>query len=198
MSLKTYIISPKTHERQPRVQNLILNRYRPLETAGSGGFGTVVAAWDTRIQRRVAIKCLRLEGYIAAANPAAVRDIPGLEEARTAALLSDASIVGVIDFEMCGPMAYLIMEYVDGATLTELLEHEGALSLGAATAVFEAVSHALQVAHENQVLHLDIKPDNVLINRQGQVKVADFGLAQAFARSGLRQGSGRHDRVHAA
>lgn len=172
------------------MQNLILNRYRPLNVAGSGGFATVVAAWDTLIQRRVAIKCLRLDGGGTASDPTALRDIPGLEEARTAAMLSDSSIVGVYDFQMQGPMAYLIMEYVDGITLTQLMRQEGALSLDVVTCVFAAVSHALDVAHDNQVLHLDIKPDNVIINRQGQVKVADFGLAQLSHGAGFGQAAG--------
>lgn len=161
------------------MQNLILNRYRPLEEAGAGGFATVLAAWDTRIQRRVAIKCLRLDGYASPADARSPREIPGLDEARTAAMLSDSHIVGVYDFDASGAQAYLIMEYMDGITLTELMREEGALSLDVATCVFEAVAGALETAHENQVLHLDIKPDNVLINRQGQVKVADFGLSQS-------------------
>lgn len=173
------------------MQNLILNRYRPLEVAGSGGFATVQVAWDTRIQRRVAIKCLRLDTFGQAATPSTPRDILGLEEARTAAMLSDSHIVGVYDFEIEGPMAYLIMEYVDGVTLTELMREEGGpLSLDVVTCVFEAVAHALEVAHDNQVLHLDIKPDNVLINRQGQVKVTDFGLAQLSHEAGFGQAAG--------
>ncbi len=169
------------------MQNLILNRYRPLEEAGSGGFATVLAAWDTRIQRRVAIKCLSLEGCSIAGSP---REIPGLDEARTAAMLSDPHIVGVYDFDVCGSAAYLIMEYVDGITLTELMREEGPLSIDVATCVFEAVAGALETAHDNQVLHLDIKPDNVLINRQGQVKVADFGLSQLSHAAGFGRAAG--------
>ncbi|MBQ3105907.1 MAG: serine/threonine-protein kinase, partial [Eggerthellaceae bacterium] len=105
-------------------------------------------------------------------------NIPGLDEARTAAMLSDANIVTVYDFQIQGTTAYLIMEYVEGITLTQLLRQVGDnLSLNVVTAVFASVAHALETAHRNQVLHLDIKPDNVLINRQGQVKVTDFGLA---------------------
>lgn len=154
-------------------EQLILNRYRPLSEAGSGGFATVQLAWDTRIQRRVAIKCIEL-------NEEDVDQgvLPGLEEARTAAMLTDSTIVGVYDFEVQRKTAYLIMEYVDGITLTELIdEYEEELSLDVIAAVFAAVSRALEIAHDNQVLHLDIKPDNILINRQGQVKVTDFGLA---------------------
>lgn len=173
------------------MQNLILNRYRPLDVAGKGGYGTVRVAWDTRIQRRVAIKCLRLDTYGTAASPSTPRDIPGLEEARTAAMLSDPHIVGVFDFEIEGPMAYLIMEYMDGITLTELMRMaNGPLPLDILTCVFESVAHAIEVAHDNQVLHLDIKPDNVLINRQGQVKVADFGLAQLSHEAGFGKAAG--------
>ncbi|RDB61423.1 serine/threonine protein kinase [Gordonibacter sp. 28C] len=104
--------------------------------------------------------------------------IPGLDEARTAAMLTDPNIVTVYDFEVQGRTAYLIMEYIEGITLTELLrDYASYLTLDMVAAVFGSIAHALEVAHENQVLHLDIKPDNVLINRQGQVKVTDFGLA---------------------
>ena len=112
-------------------------------------------------------------------------NIPGLDEARTAAMLSDASIVTVYDFEVQGNTAYLIMEYVEGITLTRFLrERANDVTLDVVAAVFSSVAHALEVAHANQVLHLDIKPDNVLINRQGQVKVTDFGLATLADASG--------------
>lgn len=247
---------------------LILDRYRPIGESRSGGFGTVRVAWDTRIQRKVAIKCIELDEVDAAraalpgadavrrlptdaaaaayttgadrpgypeqastralprydevdwddappwddvppwedipappdfVNPyredepqaASYRDpaddlppvrslshIPGLDEARTAAMLTDPNIVTVYDFEVQGQTAYLIMEYIEGITLTELLrDYADYLTLDMAAAVFSSIAHALEMAHGNQVLHLDIKPDNVLINRQGQVKVTDFGLA---------------------
>lgn len=165
---------------------LILGRYRPIAQAGSGGFATVQVAWDMRIQRRVAIKCIELdEGSLSG------EDVPGLDEARTAAMLSDPSIAGVYDFEVKGNYAYLIMEYVDGMTLTKLLrEAKDEIDPDVIAAVFEAVSHALEAAHDNQVLHLDIKPDNILINRQGQVKVTDFGLAQLSDAAGFGQARG--------
>ncbi|MEG0072080.1 MAG: serine/threonine-protein kinase [Raoultibacter sp.] len=176
-------------------QQLILNRYRPISEAGSGGFATVQLAWDTRIQRRVAIKCIRLdESDITRdleGHPIASAMVPGLDEARTAALLSDSNIVGVYDFEMQGNFAYLIMEYVDGMTLSDFMAQCGdSMTLDIVAALFTSVAHALEVAHENQVLHLDIKPDNVLINRQGQVKVTDFGLAALSDASGFGQAGG--------
>lgn len=187
---------------------LILDRYQPTYEAGSGGFATVIVAWDTRIQREVAIKCLPLEdaatrtlsadqvnaGLEAFQNPyadaesvsimlesgfATKNTIPGLEEARTAALLNDPNIASIYDFEIQGNTAYIIMELVDGISLTDLMQYfPEAIDADVVAAVFKAVSHALEVAHKNHVLHLDIKPDNVLINTQGQVKVVDFGLAR--------------------
>lgn len=177
-------------------EELILNRYRPLEEAGAGGYGTVVVAWDPRIQRRVAIKEMQVDPSLIPAptadgTPYNVSDIPGLEEARTAALLSDPAIVGVLDFELEGTTAYLIMEYVDGCTLTQLMRnYPDDISLEIIGAVFKSVSHALQVAHENQVLHLDIKPDNILINRKGEVKVTDFGLSRLSNADGFDKAAG--------
>ena len=239
---------------------LILDRYASLAEAGTGGFSTVQVAWDTRIQRKVAIKCIELEelrapfarrgaprdlssqetvslggldvtgdvpsvtstdvteGTSPVTSPAAPtrlideggaptralgeRDdysaavraylrVPGLDEARTAAMLSDADIVAVYDFEVRGSTAYLIMEYVEGMTLTQLLEECGdQLTLDIVAAVFSSVAHALDVAHENQVLHLDIKPDNILIDRKGQVKVTDFGLAKLAGAGGFGSAGG--------
>ena len=199
---------------------LILDRYAPLAEAGTGGFSTVQVAWDTRIQRKVAIKCIELDGVAAgsagaSSEPTRIIDesdaptralegrdgysaavraylrVPGLDEARTAALLNDADIVAVYDFEVQGSVAYLIMEYVEGMTLTQLLEECGdALTLDIVAAVFSSVAHALGVAHENQVLHLDIKPDNILIDRKGQVKVTDFGLAKLADAGGFGSAGG--------
>ena len=104
--------------------------------------------------------------------------LPGLDEARTAAMLQDARIVTVYDFEVRDRTAYLIMEYVEGLTLTELLhDYSDYITLDIIAAVFEAVAGALTVAHKAGVLHLDIKPDNIMIDAKGQVKVTDFGLA---------------------
>ena len=111
--------------------------------------------------------------------------IPGLEEARTAAHLNDANIVTVYDCEVHGDAAYVVMEYVEGKTLSRVLRELGDdISLDVIAAVFASVSHALEVAHDNDVLHLDIKPENVIINKKGVVKVTDFGLATLMDASG--------------
>ena len=184
-------------------EELILGRYRPIETAGEGGFGTVVAAWDTRIQRRVAVKIMPVDGRAldaGASGPSSLLSadaaldaerVPGLAEARTAALLSDPHIAGVLDFEVQGDSAYLIMEYVDGLTLSQLMSQASPeITPDVVAAVVHDVAQALEVAHANQVLHLDIKPDNVLVNHQGQVKVTDFGLAELSSAAGYAQAEG--------
>jgi len=168
-------------------QPLILDRYRPLEVLGSGGYGEVVAAFDTRMHRRVAIKRLPLE-------PAAGEGISvpaaGLAEARTAALLTHPNIVTVHEWDTDSDEAFIIMEYVDGMSLAEILDAEGALDLDEAASVIEAVCSALEFAHANGVLHLDIKPENVLVTRDGRTKVTDFGIAALSALAGHGHAAG--------
>ena len=118
-------------------------------------------------------------------------DIPGLAEARAIAQFSDANIVTVYNFEVKDSMAYLIMEYVEGTTLERFLrEHDGDLTLDVVAHIFSSIAHALEVAHSHNVLHLDIKPANVLINRQGEVKVTDFGLATLADANGTGRAGG--------
>ena len=187
---------------QPTQQGeLLLGRYQLEGEAGQGGFASVKVAWDTRIQRRVAIKCMPLEeaagmfpeggSILLGKAQVDTSAIPGLEEARTAAKLSDSSIVQVYDFEVQDGMAYLILEYVDGMTLAEVLHaYPDGIDPDIVSAVFKAVAKALQVAHAHQVLHLDIKPENVLIDKQGHVKVTDFGLARLAGEAGYGAAEG--------
>lgn len=186
---------------QAESETLLLNRYIVAGEAGSGAFASVVIAWDTRIQRKVAIKCIPLEGTegLPAQGGSILVDnssfdmssVTGLEEARTAAMLSDSSIVSVYDFEVDKGMAYLILEYVDGLTLADLLaQYPDEINADIVASVFKSISHALEVAHKRHVLHLDIKPENVLIDHQGQVKVTDFGLARLATETGYGTAAG--------
>lgn len=160
---------------------LILDRYRPLGLLGEGGFASVELAWDTRMQRRVAIKRLLLP-LDSSGNP---QQPPGLAEARTAAMLSHPAIVTVFDFDTDADEAFLVMEFVDGTSLADLMAEVGEpLTLDETAAIVEGVAGALTFAHDNGVLHLDIKPENVLITRDGRVKVADFGISTLSHASG--------------
>ncbi len=122
---------------------------------------------------------------------ARVDRIPGLEEARTAAHLNDANIVTVYDCVVEGNMAYVIMEYVEGKTLAKIMrELDNDITLDMIASVFSSVSHALEVAHKAGILHLDIKPENVIVNKEGVVKVTDFGLSTLMDASGQGETGG--------
>ena len=185
---------PRAAGFDPRLDadSLVLGRYRVLEERGKGGFGTVSVCWDPRLMRRVAIKVIPLHPD---ADTPAPRSHAGaadndrdqadallraaLSETRTASMLAHPNIVSMLDFEADAANAYIIMEYVEGASLAELLDatEDGLLTADEAAAVTDAVGDALAFAHENGVLHLDIKPDNILIDASGRVRLADFGMA---------------------
>ncbi len=122
----------------------------------------------------------------AAAPSADIANTPGLKEARAASTLDDPSIVKIHDFRQQGNLGYLIMEYVDGVSLADLItKYPDSLDADVIASVFKSVAKALQVAHSKGVLHLDIKPANVLVTPKGQVKVVDFGLARLMDESGF-------------
>ena len=115
-----------------------------------------------------------------------------LAETRTASMLAHANIVSMLDFESDDDFAYIIMEYVEGASLAELLDatEDGVLTFDEAAAVAEGVGDALQYAHDNGVLHLDIKPDNILVDGSGRVRLADFGMATLSSATGYGGATG--------
>ena len=177
---------PLTHTQASLAQqqdysDVLLNRYRIISSRGTGGFGTVLTCWDTRLQRRVAIKRLPLAGSGAASTLG-----EALAEARTSSMLGHPNIVTVFDFEVDGPYAYLVMEYVDGLTLAELLARVegGTLTYDETACLVQSVASALGYAHENGVLHLDIKPTNIIIDHKGTIKLCDFGMATLASATG--------------
>lgn len=176
--------SSQLRSRQPSQQDyddVLLNRYRIMNARGTGGFGTVLTCWDTRLQRRVAIKRMPLAGTQATATVA-----EALAEARTSSMLAHPNIVTVYDFEVDGTFAYLVMEYVDGLNLAELLARVegGTLTHDEAACLVQSVAAALGYAHENGVLHMDIKPTNIMIDHSGTVKLCDFGMATLASAAG--------------
>ncbi len=172
---------------------ILLGRYRVLARRGTGGFGSVCTCWDTTLQRRVAIKRIPLVAADGDGIQASTMD-DALGEARTACLLNDPNIVTVHDFQMDGTYAYLVMEYIDGLNLAELLSRveDGVLTHEECCHVLTSCAHALTYAHQHGVLHLDVKPTNIMINREGTVKLTDFGmatLASATGYAGARGGT---------
>ena len=162
----------------------LLKRFQPLETLATGGFGSIEICRDTHLRRRVAIK--RIPLINGAGMPASdIMDV--LREAHTAAMLQHPNIVQVIDFTHDTAYAYLVMEYVDGMSLAEFLHRvDGhSLTFDEAAAIADALGQALTFAHANGVLHLDIKPANVLIDHSGNVKLTDFGMARLSSAGGF-------------
>jgi beta-lactam-binding protein with PASTA domain/tRNA A-37 threonylcarbamoyl transferase component Bud32 len=148
-------------------------RYRLGEQIGSGGMAKVYRAEDSRLDRPVAVKILSAQF---SSDPSFVDRFR--REAQTAAKLSHPNIVGVYDNGSEDDTHYIVMEFVEGRTLDEFLAGGGRLSPTKAVEVVEAICDALQYAHERGVVHRDVKPGNVMVTREGQVKVMDFGIAR--------------------
>ncbi len=150
------------------------DRYEILSKIGSGGMSTVYKGRDQKLNRNVAIKVLKSE-YREDAN--FVRKFR--EEAQAAARLAHPNIVNVYDVGEEMGIHYIVMELVEGITLKNYIERKGKLTIREATSIAIQVSMGLEVAHNNDIVHRDIKPQNVMISKDGKVKVMDFGIAKA-------------------
>jgi len=146
-----------------------------LECLGHGGMGAVYKARQPKLDRLVALKILtRGHDPKVSDTEFAARF---QQEARALARISHPDIVAVYDFGEAGGYHYLLMEYVDGLTLRQLLQTHK-LSPEQALAIVPKICEALQFAHERGIVHRDIKPENILLDKQGEVKIADFGIAK--------------------
>jgi serine/threonine protein kinase/beta-lactam-binding protein with PASTA domain len=156
------------------VGSLVDNRYQVKSRLARGGMSTVYVATDQRLDRDVALKVL---------HPHLVNDGNFLDrlarEARAAAKLSHPHVVGVLDQGHDGDTAYLVMEYIKGHTLRDVINSKGALSPRLALALIDPVVEGLGAAHAAGMIHRDVKPENVLIADDGRIKIGDFGLARA-------------------
>ena len=150
------------------------DRYEILEKIGTGGMAEVFKGKDHKPNRYVAVKVLKEE----------FRDNDGFvkkfkEEAQAAAGLAHPNIVNVYDVGDENGIYYIVMELVEGITLKNYIERKGRLTIKEATSIAIQVSAGLEVAHNNHIVHRDIKPQNIIISREGKVKVTDFGIAKA-------------------
>ena len=160
-------------------------RYRVLREVGRGAMGVVYLARDDRIARNVAIKTLSLDANLSTEDR---KEISARfnREAQAAGKLSHTNIVTVYDVGEEEGTFYIAMEYLEGATLTEITA-EGPLSIPQATDVIVQVLSALSYAHGHDVVHRDIKPDNIFLLPDGRVKVVDFGIARITSTSTMTQ-----------
>lgn len=152
---------------------LLMGRYRLEERIGEGGMAAVYRALDLRTGHRVAVKFLRQELQ---ANQEFLDRFR--REATAASRMSHHNIVNLLDIDDNPSAPYLVFEFVDGKTLKEIIAEHGKLPQGTAVQIAIRILSALRHAHEAGVIHRDIKPQNVLVDRQGYIKVSDFGIAR--------------------
>ena len=163
-----------------QVGTLLNGRYRLDAQIGAGGMSTVYRAFDTVLERRVAIKLMHRE--IAAHTDQLERF---RREARAVAQLNHPHIVQVIDAAEDEGTPYIVFEYVEGETLKDRIRRYGRLPISEAVAYAIEIARALGAAHDRQIVHRDVKPQNVLVDEEGSAKVTDFGIARSLTEEGL-------------
>lgn len=157
-------------------------RYEIVERIGGGGMAIVYKAYDTLLHRHVAVKVLR-EQF--------VHDEEFIQrfrrEARSAASLSHPNVVSIYDVGQDEDIHYIVMEYIEGGTLNDIIKERAPLQAEEAVKIASQICDALDHAHQNGIIHRDIKPHNILISKSGRIKVTDFGIARAAASSHITQ-----------
>jgi len=153
---------------------MLANRYEILEKIGAGGMSDVFLAKDHSLGREVAVKILKQEFAEDRTFVAKFR-----AEAQAAAGLEHPNIVSIYDVGSEGSLYYIVMEYVEGITLKTYINKKGRLTYNEALSIAIQVGRGIEAAHKKNIIHRDIKPQNIIISREGKVKVMDFGIARA-------------------
>ena len=155
------------------LNQIISNRYQIIEQIGIGGMANVYCANDTKLDRKVTFKVLKEEfvdeEFIKRFN----------KEAMAAAKISHLNIANVFDVGNDGNIHYIVMEYIDGYTLKDIIKIKAPFSNEEVLGISIQIANALSVAHNSGIVHRDIKPENILITKDGNAKVTDFGIARA-------------------
>jgi serine/threonine-protein kinase len=159
----------------PDLTGKTLGDYRVLRLLGQGGMGQVYLAEQVSLKRQVALKLLKSD---LAANKTSLQRF--LQEAHSVARVTHANIVQIYNVGEADGVHYMALEFVEGRNLREYLEKKGTPEIPFGLRIMSQVAAALQRAAEHGIVHRDIKPDNILITRKGEVKVADFGLSRCF------------------
>ncbi|MFF0825672.1 Stk1 family PASTA domain-containing Ser/Thr kinase [Brevibacillus sp. NPDC003359] len=166
-------------------------RYQIESRVGGGGMAIVYKAKDLILNRPVAVKVLRSQFGTDEDFVNRFR-----REAQAVASLSHPNVVGVYDVGQEGDTHYMVMEYIEGYTLKEVIIQRGALPVEEAVRVAEQICDALDHAHQNQIIHRDIKPHNIMIGKNGRVKVTDFGIARAVTSATITHTNAMLGSVH--
>lgn len=165
--------------------DILGNRYEMIKKIGGGGMAVVYLAKDVFLDRPVAVKVLR-EEYIG--DQDYIRRFH--KEAKSIASLSHPNIVNIYDFGINNDRAFLVMEYVEGQTLKDIIQKKGVLSTAETAEIGRQICLGVAEAHRKNIVHKDIKPHNILIEKSGNVKVADFGIAQAVDNNTITHSKG--------
>lgn len=169
----------------------INDRYEIIKSIGEGGMANVYLAYDTILDRRVAIKVLRgdLSG-----DEKFVRRFQ--REALSASSLSHPNIVEMYDVGEDDGLYYIVMEYIEGKTLKQLIKKRGSLTLSEAIDIMLQLTDGISHAHDSYIIHRDLKPQNIMIREDGSIKITDFGIAMALNSTQLTQTNSVMGSVH--
>ncbi len=170
---------------------LIDNRYKIVKSIGEGGMANVYLAWDTILERDVAVKILRGD---LADDEKFIRRFR--REANSASSLKHPNVVEMYDVGEDDGRHFIVMEYVDGKTLKSLIKKRGALNLTESIDIMMQLTSGIACAHDSYIIHRDIKPQNVMILEDGRVKITDFGIAMALNNNELTQTNSVMGSVH--
>ena len=170
---------------------LLGERYRIIDTLGEGGMANVYLAEDIILQRKVAVKILRLDLQNEPQTQARFQ-----REALATSELSHPNIVSVLDVGTDHGLPYMVMEYVDGPDLKEYIRQNAPLDLHEVIRIMDQILSAVALAHKHNVIHRDLKPQNILMDKIGNIKIADFGIAVALNQSSVTQTNSVMGSVH--
>ena len=163
------------------INKIICNRYKILDHLGTGGMATVWLGYDTILDRQVAIKTFKID----ANDEDAVKRFN--REAKAVTSLSHPNIVSIYDVENEGEFYYLILEYVEGMTLKDYMVKNPRIPIETIVHIAKQIASGLSHAHQNGIIHRDIKPQNILMNDNLTCKITDFGIARAYGDTTLTQ-----------
>ena len=163
------------------INKIICNRYKILDHLGTGGMATVWLGYDTILDRQVAIKTFKID----ANDEDAVKRFN--REAKAVTSLSHPNIVSIYDVENEGEFYYLILEYVEGMTLKDYMIKNPRIPIETIVHIAKQIAAGLSHAHQNGIIHRDIKPQNILMNENLTCKITDFGIARAYGDTTLTQ-----------
>lgn len=170
---------------------LLGERYRIIDTLGEGGMANVYLAEDIILQRKVAVKVLRLDLQKKSQTLTRFQ-----REALATSELSHPNIVSVLDVGTDDGLPYMVMEYVDGPDLKDYILKNSPLDLHEVIRIMDQILSAMNLAHKHNVIHRDLKPQNILMDKRGNIKIADFGIAVALNQSSITQTNSVMGSVH--